>query len=121
MLQLFFISTLEELIYEALDLGVYNSKKYRIDGELTYVSFQFDNLSISGAYRDNKCVVLKIWLLEDNIKIPVLGGTDAIPTSRNWITNDKKLKKRTIEIIAEIRDEINVRKQQQSFKIQRAI
>lgn len=121
MFQSFSMGRLEELIVEALDLGIYKDKNYKIDGDITYVSFRFDNLSVSGAFRDNKCVVLKIWLYEGNVKIPVIGGIDSDPRSRNWITNEKNLKSKTLDIITKIKFSINESKQQHSFKAQRAV
>lgn len=121
MFQSFSMGLLEELIVDALDLGVYKTKNYRIDGDITYVSFRFDNLSFSGAFRNNKCVVIKIWLYEDNVKIPIIGGTDSAPISRDWITKEKELKKKTLDIITKIRITIDVRKQQHSFNIQKAM
>ena len=121
MLDSYCLNRLEEIIVDALDLGIYNTKNYKIVGDITYVSIRYDQLSIAQAFRNKECVVMKVCLFEDNVKIPIFGGTESNPKSREWITNDKKLRKKTLEIINEIRTEINISKHHHNQIVQRAM
>jgi hypothetical protein len=121
MLESYYLNKLEELIVDALDLGIYDTKNYKIERDITYVSIKYGELSMAGAFRNKKCVVMKLSLIENNVKIPVFGGKESNPASREWITNDKKLRKKTLGIINGIISEINMIKHHHGHLVQTAV
>jgi hypothetical protein len=121
MLETYYLNKLEMLIVDTLDLGIYDTKNYKINGDITYVSIKYGELSMAGAFRNMKCVVMKLSLTQNNAKIPVFGGKESNPASREWITNEKTLRKKTLEIIKEIMAEINMIKHHHGNLVQTAV